>query len=129
MTAQKKLVDTRIMMDFMEDLNSETLADAAKPLPVTESKVEQIENEDAAAYRASIRLKKIKRWDEVGDNFTQEDKVAVIRDHKEKLARYRRRKDWEAWIEEDELDIEGDRLLSEIKNYKSEYFFNTGFYI
>ena len=52
----------------------------------------------------------------------------TIRNHKERLARYRKRKDWEAWIEEDELDIEGDRLLSEIKNYKSEFFFNTGFY-
>ena len=64
----------------------------------------------------------------MAENFTHEDKTHVVRKHKERLARYRKRKDWEAWIEEDELDIEGDRLLSEIKNYKSEHFFNTGFY-
>ena len=42
----------------------------------------------------------------------------------EKLERYRNRKDWEAWIEEDEQDIEGERVLAEIKNYKDEFFFN-----
>lgn len=45
----------------------------------------------------------------------------------QKLERYRKRKDWEAWIEEDELDIEGDRILAEIKSYKAEYFFNVDF--
>ena len=115
-------------MEFLEDLNSETIAEAAKPLPVTEDKIEQIENEDLAAHRAAQRLRNIRRWDEVADNYDQEDKTMVTRGHKERLARYRKRKDWEAWIEEDELDIEGDRLLSEIKNYKSEFFFNTGFY-
>jgi hypothetical protein len=44
-----------------------------------------------------------------------------------KLDRYRKRKDWEAWVEEDELDIEGERVLAEIKNYKAEYFYNIDF--
>jgi hypothetical protein len=47
----------------------------------------------------------------------------VRKEHIEKLNRYKARKDWEAWIEEDELDIEGERVLSEIKNYKAEHFF------
>jgi hypothetical protein len=41
------------------------------------------------------------------------------------LNRYRKRKPWEAWVEEDELDIEGDRILAEIKNYKAEFFFDN----
>ena len=44
------------------------------------------------------------------------------------MARYRKRKDWEAWVEEDELDIEGERLIADIKNYKSEHFWQTNFY-
>lgn len=46
----------------------------------------------------------------------------VRKEHLDKLERFRKRKDWEAWAEEDELDIEGERILSEIKNYKDEYF-------
>ena len=41
------------------------------------------------------------------------------------MQRYRGRKDWEAWVEEDELDIEGDRMIAEIKNYKAEYFYKV----
>jgi hypothetical protein len=41
------------------------------------------------------------------------------------MERYRNRKEWEAWIEEDELDIEGERILAEIKNYKAEHFFDS----
>jgi hypothetical protein len=37
-------------------------------------------------------------------------------------------KEWEKDIEEDDQDIDGDRILAEIKNYKNEYFFNTNFY-
>ena len=37
-------------------------------------------------------------------------------------------KDYENWIEEDEFDIEGDRLLEAIKNYKYEKFFDTEFF-
>lgn len=43
----------------------------------------------------------------------------------DKLTRYRARKDWEAWVEEDELDIEGERIISEIKNYKDEFFYKV----
>ena len=73
-------------------------------------------------------MKNIKVWSEIADNFNNDEKTAVIREHKERMARYRKRKDWEAWIEEDEMDIEGDRAIAEIKNYKSEHFWNTKFY-
>lgn len=57
-------------------------------------------------------------WSAIADNFTQEDVRQVRRDHNEKLARYRKGKDWETWVEEDELDLEGERTLAEIKNFK-----------
>ena len=127
-TGRDQLTEAEVMMHFLVDLNSEELAEAAQSLPMTENKLEQQDNEDVAAAKAVQRLKQIKVWSDVAGNFTQEDKTETIRNHKERLARYRKRKDWEAWIEEDELDIEGDRLISEIKNYKSEHFFNTRFY-
>ena len=46
-------------------------------------------------------------------------------EHLKKLDRYRARKDWEAWVEEDELDIEGERIISEIKNFKDEFFYKV----
>jgi hypothetical protein len=52
------------------------------------------------------------------------DVTRVRVDHEAKLNRYRKRKPWEAWIEEDEMDLEGDRILAEIQNYKSEVLFN-----
>lgn len=67
----------------------------------------------------------IQVWSKIGNNFTSDDVSRVRTDHLEKLERYRNRKDWEAWIEEDELDIEGERIIAEIKNYKSEFFFNS----
>ncbi len=54
--------------------------------------------------------------------YSSEDLDRVRREHREKVERYRKRKDWEAWVEEDELDIEGERIIAEIKNYKIEYF-------
>jgi hypothetical protein len=57
--------------------------------------------------------------------FTSADVERVRKDHLEKLERYRARKEWEAWVEEDELDIEGERILAEMKNYKSEYFYQV----
>lgn len=73
------------------------------------------------------KLDKIIVWSQIADNFTAADVERIRKEHLEKLDRYRLRKDWEAWIEEDELDIEGERILAEIKNYKAEYFFNPIF--
>ena len=67
------------------------------------------------------RIKRIKVWSEIHDNFDNDDKIDAMKDHREKMARYRQRKDWEALVEEDEDDIEGERIIAEIKNYKSEH--------
>lgn len=40
--------------------------------------------------------------------------------HLQKLATYRKQREWETWCEEDDLDREGERVLAEIKNYKAE---------
>ena len=75
--------------------------------------------------RDKINIREIQLWSEVADNYTSADVDRIRTEHLAKLDRYRKRKDWEAWIEEDELDLEGERILAEIQNYKSEFFFNS----
>ena len=82
-----------------------------------------------AVEEAEARLSKIKVWSEMADNFTNEDQSEVMKAHRERLGRHRRRKDWEAWIEKDDLDLDGERIIAEIRNYKSEHFWNTRFYV
>lgn len=90
----------------------------------TINKLKQIEiMNDYLIKKENIDIRNIVEWSKISDNFTQGDINRVRRQHLEKLDRYRKRKDWEAWVEEDEIDIEGERILSEIKNYKEEYFF------
>ena len=52
-------------------------------------------------------------WTQLADpnSFTTVDIERVRKEHLEKLDRYRARKDWEAWVEEDELDLEGERII------------------
>jgi hypothetical protein len=71
------------------------------------------------------QIKDIIVWkDLTGTNsFSSADVEKVRKEHNDKLQRYRERKDWEAWVEEDELDLEGERILAEVKNYKQEYFY------
>ena len=83
-----------------------------------------VEREKMLPKKPEENLKLITVWSEISDNWTEADMNRVDLRHKERLERYRNRKDWEAWIEEDELDLEGERILAEIKNYKSEHFFN-----
>lgn len=72
-------------------------------------------------------MKDVILWSQLADpsSFTTADVERVRKEHLAKLQRYKARKDWEAWVEEDELDIEGERILSEIKNYKQEYFYKV----
>ena len=84
-----------------------------------------VPKENVDPNKPEKNLTNIKVWSQIANNFTSEDVSRVRKDHCDKLERYRNRKDWEAWIEEDELDIEGERIIAEIKNYKSEFFFNS----
>ena len=72
----------------------------------------------------TAKVKDIILWSQLAEpnSFSAADLEKVRHEHLEKLERYRGRKDWEAWIEHDELDLEGDRIIAEIKNYKAEYF-------
>lgn len=83
-----------------------------------------------AAMAALDRIKRIRVYSEIPsvDNFTAEEKMQAKKQHKERMARERKGKGWQAWIEPDENDIEADRLISEIKNFKNEHFWNTSFY-
>ena len=93
-----------------------------------ENKNEVDRAEEDAAMAALERIKQVRVWSEIHDNFNNDDKLAAVREHRERMARDRKRKDWEAWTEETELDIDGERLIADIKNYKSEHFWQTNFY-
>jgi len=80
------------------------------------------------ASAAADRLSSIKMWSVCAEDTTQEELRDVRKLHLDKLANYRKRKDWQGWCEEDDLDLEGERLLAEIKNYKGEHMFNSRFY-
>ena len=84
-----------------------------------------VDREKMRENKPDHNLQLISVWSEIADNFDKDDLSRIRKYHEEKLNRYRHRKDWEAWVEEDELDIEGERILAEIKNYKSEFFFNS----
>jgi len=81
--------------------------------------VRRPEDADEAA-----RVKDIVLWTQLAppEAFSTQDVERVRREHLERVARYRARKDWEAWVEEDELDIEAERVLAEVKNYKGYSF-------
>ncbi len=82
-----------------------------------------MEKDPETGSSENVKVRNIRQWGMLGLDHNKEDKLRTRKEHEEKLDRYRRRKPWEAWCEEDELDIEGERILSEIKNYKAEHFF------
>ncbi len=124
--AHDKLIWSQTMGFFLQDMTTEELEKASEPLPKLDAEEEnknEVERaEESAALQALERIKQVRPWSEIHDNYDNEDRVQALQEHREKMARYRKRKDWEAWVEEDELDIEGERLVAEIKNYKSEHF-------
>jgi hypothetical protein len=75
----------------------------------------------------TAKVKDIILWSQLAEPsaMTVADIERVRKEHVEKLQRYRDRKDWESWVEQDELDLEGDRVIAEIKNYKAEYFYKV----
>lgn len=129
------LLHTEVMSRYLVELTSEELLKAnesVQPCEGDDLSLEEAQRrahlaEDQAASQAAARIKKITEWSQLQQNFTNEEKQQVIGEHRARMARYRKRKDWEAWGEEDETDLDGARIISEIKNYKSEFFWNTAF--
>ncbi len=76
---------------------------------------------------AAERIREIKMWSKVS-TCSAEELSEVRRAHMDRLANYRKRKEWQAWVEQDDLDLEGERLLAEIKNYKDESVLTSKFY-
>ena len=89
-----------------------------------DSRVEFEHMSDYLVTRENHEVNNVQVWSRVGPLPSQAEVDRVAKEHFEKLERYRRQKYWEAWVEEDELDLEGERILNEIQNYKSEFFFN-----
>ena len=116
------------MVDYLKIISDQELEEAKKPSTIGDTKIEVEQNEHLAATKAEKRIRGIRQWGELNEEITRDVLNDARKAHRDKLENYRKRKDWEALIEEDEIDMEGDRLLSEIKNYKSEHAYNTAFY-
>ena len=126
--AHQKLIESEIMVDYLKIISDQELEEAKKPSTIGDTKIEVEQNEHLAATKAEKRIRGIRQWGELNEEITRDVLNDARKAHRDKLENYRKRKDWEALIEEDEIDMEGDRLLSEIKNYKSEHAYNTAFY-
>ena len=85
--------------------------------------------EQEMANDARDRLRRIKVWQDFAElNISVRERDQLQKEHLERLVKLRKQKDYKAWVEEDEIDLEGARLLHEINNYKGEHFFQTAFY-
>jgi hypothetical protein len=47
--------------------------------------------------------------------------------HLEKLAKFRRQKKYESWLQDDEDDVDGERILCDIRSFNLESPFNVYF--
>ena len=65
------------MSQFLEEVEFEEISKANQKPPETEDPAMQQIYEDEATNAAIARLKKIKVWHEIGDNFTNEDKLQI----------------------------------------------------
>eukprot|EP00347_Sterkiella_histriomuscorum_P019038 403343204 len=119
-------IDTQFETDFSDYMGKYMYLEKHRVRAI--DKLQEIDvMSDYLQNKENCELSKIVVWSQIANNYTQDDVNRVRKEHLAKLDRYRKRKDWEAWIEEDELDIEGERILHEIKNYKAEYFYNIDF--
>ena len=140
LSVKRQIFNVEVMQKYLVILDKDELDKAAdeKVLPqfkldpnATDQEIDHVDTEyETAAQSAKARLDKIRLWCEVDETepYIKEDQKSLLKQHEEKLNRYRQRKEWEKVIEEDDQDLDGERILSEISNYKSEYFFNTNFY-
>lgn len=68
-------------------------------------------------------------WSEIAPQATWDDEIGnVCRLHREKMTKMRAGKDWAALVAVDDVDINGERILAEIKNYKEETMYESRFY-
>ena len=135
--AYDMLTQTHTMVKFLVEMTPEAVAKAKEPVKqLTEEdcadedvrKRRQDDLEEQSIQESAERLRSIKTWQDVADNFTMEDKVEALNEHRQKLARVRNRKEWQALIEEDDDDKAADKLISDIKNYNREFFWKSAFY-
>ena len=67
-------------------------------------------------------------WSHIFTDLDEEERKQARREHRDRIAKFRKCKDWEVLIEEDEEDVAGNQLIADIKNYKKEFWFNTRYY-
>ena len=71
------------MGHFLQDMGSQELQKASEPLPSLdpdeENKNEVERAEEDAAMAALERIKQVRPWSEIHDNFEDEDRVSAMR--------------------------------------------------
>ena len=78
------------MSTFLEEITDEEIEKAHEKAPESEDPRMQEVYEQDKVDAALARLKKIRVWHEIGDNFTNKDKQMAIKEHKERMGRERK---------------------------------------
>ena len=74
-----------------------------------------------------VNIKDINVWSDAAGAVSVKSWNHVKEVHEEKLAKLRKMKEWQTWCQEDEDDIEGEKVISDIKNLYNEVYFNVYF--
>ena len=129
--AHDMLVQSDIMTNYLIGITAEEFKKAReRRIDVNEIPEATLAlEEEKQCEAARERLMRIKTLTDIANlNISPRHKQEVTQEHKKRLARLRVQKDYQTWVEEDEIDIQADRQLMEIKNFKEELFFGTDFY-
>ena len=95
----------------------EAYQDVYKPRydPVTGRRLFDIDIKDVRVWSDAAGAVPVKSW-----NYAREV-------HEEKLSKLRKMKEWQTWCQEDEEDVEGEKVISDIRNLYNETYFNVYF--
>ena len=112
------------MEEFLVDLSVQEHQDAYK------FEAAQLDLNNLTMAPAAKNLSDIKLFQRVTEESVGKEEEHDIKDsHRKKLEKFRQMKDWQQQCQEDEIDMEGERILADLKNFKSEYIFHKqGFY-
>jgi hypothetical protein len=75
----------------------------------------------------NVELKDIKVFSDITGNVVTQDWELSKNGHHEKLGKYRVMKKYQKCLEDDEDDVEAEKVMSDIRNLNNEKFFNIYF--
>lgn len=129
---EKELIRLKTMSVIGEDREGEMcdgIGHEDAHLALNKEKYER--NLELAYSDSRARLMKVAPgWTEIAPpHHCDESEIGNVRRlHKLKMEKMRAGKDWLALVATDDVDMAGDRILAEIKNYKEETMYDGKFY-